>query len=139
MLSTTSKKILYIIESKDYRKVSAPPVDHIANEVAKKFRDTLFGIWSGSICEEDTENRNFLYLARTKPYNLQFIFHFESPTVPYNSGLYRASISGEKKVVSLLQMQEKLDRLLGPMKNYLMVFDISSKTEKDYPWTVSKR
>lgn len=135
-----NSEILYLIESKDYRKTTSPSVDHIVNEVAKKYRDTLFGIWCGSICERDVKNRNILHLARTKPYGIKFIFHFESPNVPYSSGLFRSVQSdSNKKLVPLKNMERRLREKLQMMKDYVEVCDIDSKSVHKYPWSVSGR
>ncbi len=136
LLVSDTHGTLFLIEAKDYRETVNPPMDHIVDEVAKKFRDTLFGIWCGSLCETDGVHKNFLHLARTRPYSLAFVFHFESSAAPYRTGLFRHSSNGMTKVVSLTSMKQRLKQKLGPMRDYVMVCDTESR---NYPWTVSER
>ena len=132
------QKMLFLIEAKDYRKEHNPPVDHIVAEVVKKFRDTLFGIWCGSLCETEKDKNGFLRLTRTKPFSLSFVFHFESPLVPYRTGLHRKSLTGDSKVVSLTTLKQRLMQKLGPMKNYVTVCNMET-TNNNCAWTVTER
>lgn len=134
---------LNIIESKDYRKYPEyhtekpiPPVEHIAMEVAKKFRDTLFCVWCGSVCDSEASSiRTFLENCRTKA-SITFFFHFESPTIPYRSGLYRAD-----KAVPLQIMSDAIKKIMGPMADKVFISDIdfinSGKSSCD--WTVEEK
>ena len=139
-LVATDTSALYLIEAKDYRKNEKPPTSHIVDEVAKKFRDTLFGIWCGSHCEGDKATRQFLHLARTRPHQLAFIFHFESPLTLYPSGFYRKNLSEQRgKVVGLTTVCELLRKKLGPMGDYVNVVDmdyLSHEGSQQYRWTV---
>ena len=134
---------LYLIESKDYRKFYESddaksgkklPISHIVDEVIKKFRDTLFGIWCGSICDRDPKTQTFLLLARTKQYNIQFIFHFESPPSPYSSGLYKNG-----KAIPITNMQTLLRNKLSVMQNFVNVYDMDCRSTTNYPWTVTEK
>ena len=107
---------LILIEVKDYRKQTNPPLEHIADEVAKKFRDTLFGLWTGSIFSDLDEERNRLHAWRAASQDIRLIFHFESPRVPYSSGLYP-----QGQLVPLELMTRMLKRRLGPWGSKLEV------------------
>jgi len=143
---------LYLIESKDYSKFNIKEekekkeeekkeeekykilsINHIADEVAKKFRDTLFAIWCGGICDKNSKNRSILNRIRTQTYKIQFIFHFESPIKkPYKSGLL-------KKIIPITNMQDLLRTKLSVMQNYVKVYDMDSKKLINYPWTVTEK
>ena len=126
-LLATDGTVLYLIESKDYRSTAKPPTDHIVMEVAKKFRDSLFGVWCGSFCESDVSKLTFFENIRRKKLVLKFYFHFESPSTPYPSGLFRATGSrgGVKtKTVPLIVMLDKLKQKMGPMGDYVFVGDM---------------
>ena len=128
---------LYLIEAKDYRKESTPPIDHIILEVAKKFRDTLFGVWCIGFISADESCKDFLKKIRMEDISIRFVFHFESPVVPYSSGLY----GSKRKIVPLLDIQEKLAQKLGPMKDYLHVVDMDAMAipSTAYSWKVEEK
>jgi len=133
---------LNVIESKDYREYSKyhpddpiPPVEHIAMEVAKKFRDTLFVVWCGSICDSEANVRALFEKCREKD-SLKFFFHFESPATPYPSGVYSAN-----KAVSLKNMSDAIKKIMGPMADNVFISDMdfinSGKCSCD--WTVKEK
>lgn len=131
MIAKNSSAV-FLIESKDYRQNPTPPVDHIVNEVAKKFRDTLFGIWSGTLLGQNDDEERFLNGVLNAASQVNFIFHFESPIAPYASGFIR-----NNKVVPLVNMQQSLEIKLGKLKNYLKVVDIDQPSQ--CPWTVTTK
>lgn len=128
---------LYLIESKDYRKNDNPPVDHIIMEVVKKFRDTLFGIWCGSFCEIDHKKMSFFDKSRRTKLDLKFYFHFESPLLPYKSGLFRSST----KAVPTGTVLERLKQKMGPMKDFVFVTDMDKINSTPAPceWQVKEK
>ena len=130
-------EFLYLIEAKDYRKCVNPPTDHIILEVAKKFRDTLFGVWCIGFISADESCKDFLKKIRMEDISIKFVFHFESPVVPYSSGLY----GSKRKIVPLLDIQEKLAQKLGPMKDYLHVVDMDAMAipSTAYSWKVEEK
>ena len=140
-------KFLNLIESKDYRKNSNPPVDHIVWEVVKKFRDTLYGVWCGSICEPSGKIQTFLEHCRKGNLTLQFFFHFESPLTPYPSGFHKSSgaqeIGGARKTkaVSSVTICEAIKRKMGPMKEYVFVTDMDGmrRNPKLCRWQVEEK
>jgi len=120
-------------EKKEEEKYKILSINHIADEVAKKFRDTLFAIWCGGICDKNSKNRSILNRIRTQTYKIQFIFHFESPIKkPYKSGLL-------KKIIPITNMQDLLRTKLSVMQNYVKVYDMDSKKLINYPWTVTEK
>ena len=123
----TDGTILYLIESKDYRRIDKPPTDHIVMEVAKKFRDSLFGVWCGSFCESDASKLIFFDNIRRKKLVLKFYFHFESPSTPYPSGFFRASGSNggvKSKTVPLTTVLYRLKQKMGPLGDYVFAGDM---------------
>ena len=131
-----TSECLYLIEAKDYRKCVNPPTDHIILEVAKKFRDTLFGVWCVGFISADESCKNFLKKIRMEDIGIEFIFHFESPTTPYRSGLH----GPKNKIVPLLDIQEKLAQKLVPMKDCLRVVDMDAMAvSTKYSWTVGEK
>lgn len=136
--------VLYLIESKDYRSNVKPPVDHIVMEVAKKFRDSLFGVWCGSFCESDNAKQTFFDDIRRKKLAVKFYFHFESPPTPYPSGFFRATGShgGVKtKTVSLITMLARLKQKMGPMGDCVFVGDMDKMRQDpaSFEWKVKEK
>ena len=124
---------LYLIEMKDYRKNPSPPTDHIASEVAKKFRDSLFVLWCAGIAAEKEDEKRLADSVRRRPLNLHFVFHYESPMPAYATGLF----SPKSGVLSLSTVSQKLKEKMSFMKEHLRIMNNDAlKNNPDLPWKV---
>lgn len=122
----------YVIEAKDYRQSRSSNSPHIANEVAKKFRDTFFVLSCASLCQGiSSDAQSFINTFFQGGKDIQFIFQFEPPQNQYQSGLYRKGTVASPKTVRAL-----LEQILGEMKTHLTVTKMADMPQKKFPWTV---
>ncbi len=141
---------LYLIEVKDFSVVSSVRsvktsdfsrlrvVRHYRDSVAKKFRDTIFAIWCGGLMNDkrDAGMQRVLQELRRRSKTVLFVFHFESPKVPYKSGFYR-----KQQAFRCVDMKESLQKVLGEnLAPYLSVIDLNwmSQHKDAFPWSVSR-
>jgi len=137
---------LYLIEVKDFTSLPNEVAKnfnlclaHYSMTVAKKFRDTLFSLWCGSLLKPSSESvseQTFARRCRTKSGNMALVFHFESPLVGYKTGLFKG-----KKAVSLDLVRQRLFSYTGPeIGQWLQVVDCESmaRNAETFPWTVRR-
>ncbi len=122
----------YVIEAKDYRQSQSSNSSHIANEVAKKFRDTFFvlscaSLYQGISSDVQSVINSFFQAGK----DIQFIFQFEPPQTQYQSGLYQNGTVASPQTVLFL-----LERFFGEMKSHLTITKMADGHNKHFPWTV---
>ena len=122
-----SKKILWLIEVKDYRvNRRTKPID-IGDEIAIKVRDTLAGLVAAKNNANNQDEKQFAILVLRNSTSIRIVLHLEQPTK--HSKLF-------PRVINPANIKMKLKKRLKAIDPHPLVIDKNS-LKPDMCWTVS--
>ncbi len=110
------KRVLWLIEVKDYRAHTRTKPSELAHEVAAKVRDSLAGLFVASMRANDTNEKKFAQPV-LKSSAVRIVLHLEQPT--RHSRLF-------PQVVDPSNIQKKLRKLLKGVDPHVQVVDLQN-------------
>lgn len=122
------RRVVWLIEIKDYRRYQREKDSDLWDEVAVKMRDTLSGLAAAYANAHDEGEKDFARRAiETGAWRV--VLHLEQPD---------ASSRLRPKAMEPANVQLKLSQKLKAVDPHLVVMDMGGALENNVPWTVRK-
>lgn len=117
------KKELWLIEIKDFRMDDRNPDKMpFANELSKKVRDSLAGIFGAKFYVHTDNNEKDLFNAMNACQKIYFVLHIEQPK--------------QKMIYDIADIKQKLKNLLKAINPKIIIVNKDNTTQFGVPWSV---